>query len=70
MHDSIAYYSRRIEEELAAADRAEQMSTAQIHRDMAQLYRDLLDSEGRRQDGVADASRPVGGLIADTSPAS
>ena len=42
MNDNDNYYRRRIEEELAAANVADSQTSAQIHRDMARRYRDML----------------------------
>lgn len=42
MTDNNLYYRRRIDEEVAAADSANDLIVSRIHRDMAQLYRDLL----------------------------
>ena len=40
---NLNYYMRRAEEELAAADRAGDPAISNIHREMARLYRDMLD---------------------------
>lgn len=39
------YYQSRLEAELEAADRADDPSIAQIHRDMADRYHELLDGD-------------------------
>ena len=51
MSDNQSYYLRRIEEEMAAAVGAENASIAQIHRDMARRYRDLVDDQAVHIDG-------------------
>ena len=66
MNESIAYYRRRIDEELAAAMDARGPGAAQIHRDMAQLYQDMLDSQIGGISDTENMPRPVGGLIVDT----
>lgn len=42
---NIEYYRQRADEELAAAERADNLVIAQIHREMAQRYRDMLNSK-------------------------
>lgn len=44
MADNESYYRNRIEEELAAAERADDPSVANIHRDLARRYRDLIET--------------------------
>ena len=51
------YYRQRADEEAVAAERAVDPSIAQIHCDMAQRYRDLLN-------GDAHPAEPMGGDIA------
>lgn len=57
---NLNYYRQRADEELAAAERAADPSIAQIHRDMAERYRDLMDG------GTAFA--PLGGPVAEPGP--
>lgn len=59
------YYRRRIEEELAAAERSIDPSISQIHREMAQRYRDMLASETNRANGDATMAYAKGGAIAE-----
>lgn len=61
------YYLRRAEEELAAAEQASDPAVSNIHRQMAGLYRDMLDRETNRLDmaiaatGELAESRPIYG---------
>lgn len=42
MTESSTYYSRRFEEELAAAECAHDPAATQVHREMARLYGELI----------------------------
>lgn len=53
----IDYYRRRIEEELAAAERAEDPDIAQLHRDMAEQYRQHMQMELDDSQGPSNLSR-------------
>ena len=53
------YYRQRVEEELAAADSANDAGVSQIHLDMAELYRDLLRAEPAAVNGSNDEPRTV-----------
>ena len=46
MNDHVEYYQHRLETELAAADRAKDASVQQIHRALADRYRQLLSELG------------------------
>ena len=47
MNDHGQYYRRRMEAELAAAEKADDASAANIHRSLADRYRELIgESEG------------------------
>lgn len=50
------YYQLRFEAELEAADRADDPSIAQIHRDMAGRYHDLMNGDAAQN---PSAQRPV-----------
>ena len=54
---NLDYYRQRADEEQAAAERAVDPAIAQIHRDMAQRYRDMLS-------GDAGAAESMGGAFA------
>lgn len=56
MADTATYYRKRIAEELAAADSADDPEIAQIHRDMAQLYLDRLNPESDGSDSSPSAT--------------
>jgi len=45
MTDNELYYRQRMAEELAAARMASDEAISRVHRDMAELYRDLLGAE-------------------------
>lgn len=61
---NLDYYRLRADEELAAAERAGDPAIAQIHRHMAQRYRDMLKDESDRPNGAATLAQPTGGAIA------
>lgn len=46
--DNRAYFHQRIEDELSAAELASDPGIAQIHREMAQRYRDLMSDGDNR----------------------
>lgn len=61
---SLDYYRLRAEEELSAAEQAGDPSIAQIHRDMARRYREILSSETGRVDEDVIMAGERGGPIA------
>ena len=44
--DSVTYYRRRLAEELSATERADCARAAEAHRELANIYRRLLEEEG------------------------
>ena len=67
--NNLDYYRRRAEEEQAAAEQAGHPSIAQVHRDMARLYRDLLDSEAGRGSEGDNMVESMGGSVAEPGTA-
>jgi len=63
--NNVNYYRQRADEEMAAAERCSDSSIAQIHREMAQRYRALINPETDRTAVDAAATRPVGGSFAE-----
>jgi hypothetical protein len=55
MTDHVEYYRHRMEEELAAADGADDISVAQIHRAMADGYRRMIDERVPAEDRLSAA---------------
>ena len=53
------YHRQRIEEELAAAERAQDPAIARIHLEMAQRYRDKIDLESPLETNAAAPSLSV-----------
>ncbi len=53
----VAYYQRRLSEELAAIGRANCPQAAAAHRELAQIYRVLIDGEGEKE--AAMAAQPL-----------
>jgi len=60
------YYRGRIEEEMAAAEASADPSISQIHREMAQRYRDRLNGQSERLSDDAGMAWPAGGASAGT----
>lgn len=58
---NVDYYRQRADEESAAAERAGDPAIAEIHREMAQLYRDLLSQEIGQLGGQLE--QPPGGAL-------
>ena len=54
------YYRRRVEEELAAAERASDPAVASIHRELARRYREIVETRVR----LAPVNINEGALIA------
>lgn len=52
----VAYYQRRLSEELAAIGRANCSQAAAVHRELADIYRVLIDGDGEQN--AARAERP------------
>jgi hypothetical protein len=44
----VAYYQRRLSEELAAIGRSNCPKAADAHRELAEIYRILIDGEGEK----------------------
>jgi hypothetical protein len=65
MSDGNNYYRKRIEEELAAADRAGDSSIALIHREMAERYRELLKEQSEELADAKGVMQPAGGQLAE-----
>lgn len=59
---NLDYYRQRADEEMAAAERADDPGISQIHRELAQRYRDLLNEEAGRTSG---AMAPAPGGVFD-----
>ena len=53
------YYERRLREELVAAERAGCEKAAAVHRELAGIYRALVDSEDSRSRPKVVVLRPV-----------
>lgn len=66
MTDNLTYYSRRAEEELAAAKRSTDASIALIHRDLAGRYCQLLIRE--ELEGRARPMQPAPAQVAHAEP--
>jgi hypothetical protein len=56
----IAYYQRRLSEELAAIGRSNCPKAAAAHRELAEIYRILIDGDGQKETENAPASWPDG----------
>jgi hypothetical protein len=65
MSDNDIYYRRRLEDELAAAERANSPDTANIHLDMANRYRALLSRQAVPMEADTAMAQPVGGRVAE-----
>lgn len=66
MSESDNYYRGRIEEELAAAERSPDPFISQIHREMAQRYRDRLNGQSDRLSDDVGMAWPAGGANGGT----
>jgi hypothetical protein len=65
MSDESVFYRRRIEEESAAASSAVDPDIAQIHRQIAQQYRERMNGDSERNDDAAVSPQSSGGSVAD-----
>ena len=52
----VAYYQRRLSEELTAIGRSNCPKAAAAHRELAEIYRVLIDGDGEK--GTATAAQP------------
>ena len=68
MTDNDLYYRKRIEEELAAANCAAHVSISNIHREMAERYRDMLETRLTSIGGEPGRTKPLGGKFAEAGP--
>ena len=69
MTETDNYYRRRIQEELAAAERAADASVSQIHREMARRYRDMLTIGAEMANGDSVMAGTKGGAIVEQGAA-
>ena len=60
----LSYYRQRAADELSAADRAQDPAIAQIHREMAQRYHDLLRNDASPMNGAFRAQQLAGEAVA------
>ena len=61
MSESDSYFRKRVDDELAAAERSADPSISEIHREMAQRYRDRLNGQSERLSDDAGMAWPAGG---------
>lgn len=54
----VAYYQRRLSEELAAIGRSTCPKAAAAHRELAEIYRILIDGDGEKKTATAAQPRP------------